>query len=244
MANYMMFSGLVALGKTPELDTGIGLFGSYNNEDDLYYVDSQHNFVIDTPNYASNSSIGGSVDIDGELCGSMPVNVGGTSNTQNLGFAMDVGGDTGGGPVTFPSSSQCIWLGAVDPQAYALSGGDFDSTDWANNFGDVGSQFNLAAASKKPGRPKQNADYYNFYTVSKSNLVAAGQNGRRIHWDVAVGTLGEFSLKMRDTIGRMGLNHFGLPTTSTSDELAAGCWLACGHGILLNGELAFATKQP
>ena len=95
MANYMMFSGLVAVGETPELNSGIGLFGSYNNEDDQYYVNSLHNFVIDTPNFASNSSIGGSVDINGELCGSMPVNVGGASNTQDLGFAMDVGGDTG-----------------------------------------------------------------------------------------------------------------------------------------------------
>jgi len=244
MANYMVFGGLVGDSEEPEIDSGIGLFGSYNNVDDLYYTTPEHNFVIDTPNYSSNNSIGGNQAIDSELCGSMPENVGSTYNTQHLGFAMNVGGDTESGPVTFPVAAANIWLGAVWLEEYADQDGNFSSTDWANNFGDVGAQFDLVNGSKKPGRPAQDPDWYNFYTVSKTPMIAAGKNGSRMHWDVQIGTLGAFSLKMRNIIGRQGITQFGLPTTSTSDELAAGCWLACGHGILLDGELAFATKQP
>ena len=77
---YHIFSGLYVDTGDFQTNTGIGLWSNFNDASGLYTVNQELHFVIDTPNYANNSSIGGGLQIDNEMAGSAPIQAG--TNTQ------------------------------------------------------------------------------------------------------------------------------------------------------------------
>ena len=238
---YHIFSGLYTDGADFQTGTGIGLWCNFNDNSGLYTVDQEQNFVIDTPNFLNNSSIGGSLNIDNEMCGSAPIQAGTNSQFQ---------GPADGLPTTFPVGKSRFAIGAVDLDEYVSQGGTLSPSDWSNNFAQIGFRGNAnpLTVSKLPGQVIPSTDHYNVIVAGNEPLgLNTNDAGGRVHWDVATGTLGQFVSKILGIkIGEVGgAGSIGTVVPSTSDELAAGVLLLSGYGILKNDALAFATEpQP
>tara|TARA_R110000803_G_scaffold14714_12_gene40949 strand:+ start:1014 stop:1736 length:723 start_codon:yes stop_codon:yes gene_type:complete len=238
---YQIFSGLYLDGNTFATDMGIGLWCNFNDASGLYTTDQELHFVIDTPNFLNNSSIGGGLNIDNEMCGSAPIQAG--TNTQ-------IQGPANGLPVNFPVGKGRFAIGAVDLPFYTDQGGDLGPVDWLDNFRSIGYRGNGSGAtvSKLPGQVVPSTDYYNVIVAANTQLgVGSGDEGGRVHWNVNIGTLGQFTSKILGIkIGEVGgAGSIGTVIPSTPDELAAGVLLLSGYGILKNDNLAFANvPQP
>jgi len=234
---YHIFSGLYVDTGDFQTNTGIGLWSNFNDASGLYTVNQELHFVIDTPNYANNSSIGGGLQIDNEMAGSAPIQAG--TNTQFQ-------GPCNGFPSNFPIGKSRFALGCVDLPEYVDQGGNLGSVDWAENFAQVGfrGNGNPSTVSKLPGQVIPSTDNYNVIVPANEFLgVNTNDAGGRVHWDVAVGTLGQFVGKILGIkIGEVGgAGSIGTVIQSTPDELAAGVMLLSGYGILKNDTLAFST---
>lgn len=238
---YHIFSGLYVDGEDFQVDTGIGLWCNFDDPSGLYTVNQELHFVIDTPNYLNNTSIGGGLTIDNEMCGSAPVQTG--TNTQ-------IQGPCNGFPINFPVAKSRFALGCVDLDEYVSQGGNLGAVDWNSNFAQIGWRGNgsTVTVSKLPGQVIPSADYYNVIVPANEFLgVNSNDAGGRVHWDVAEGTLGLFVSKILGIkIGEVGgAGSIGTVIPSTPDELAAGVMLLSGYGILKNDALAFSTApQP
>ena len=234
---YHIFSGLYLNSGTFESSKGIGLWCNYNSTSNLYTTDPLLSFVIDTPTYPQ---IPGGINLDGELCGSAPITV---ANGQDFGPANGL-------PTfaTFPLNKDRFALGAVDLPEYVSTGGTLSPTDWNDNFAQIGFRGNGSntTVSKLPGQVTPSTDFYNVIVAANEPLgVTTADSGGRVHWDVAVGTLGQFVSKILGVkIGRVPGPSLGTVNASTPDELAAGIMLISGYGILKNDALAFATQPP
>ena len=236
---YHIFSGLYIDGGIFQNGTGIGLWCNYDNTTDDYSVTSLLSNVIDTPNYSNNSSIGGGLLLNNELCGSAPIQVSGQNN-KDTGPAQGVADGQPGG--NFPSGKTRFAIGVVDLPEYVSVGGNLSPTQWNEAFTDIGyrGDGSNSTRSKLPGQVTPSADFYNVVVAANTMLGSTDNNsGGRIHWDVAIGTLGQFLLKIKPKIGTISGPGFGTVTPSTPDELAAGLLLVSGYGILRNDTLAF-----
>lgn len=244
MADFMIFSGLCN-ATSPQFQTnvGIGLWCFYNDVDGVYQDFPEMMFQINTPNYADNSSLtGGALDLNGQKCGTAPIQYAGVNN-QMQGPAMNIS-NVGG---NFPTGKGAYALGAVDMDVYEGEYPDnpLSTSNWATKFNSVGyrGDGSNTTNSKSPGMVIKDPDTYNVIVGANTDLGVQSQNtGGRVHWDVGVGNLGQFVSKILGIkIGEVGGSAGGVILSSTPDELAAGCMLLAGYGILLNGSLAFAT---
>ena len=235
---YHIFSGLYVDGGNFQSGTGIGLWCNYNSSaaGNAYTTSTDLSFVISTPNFTSNSSIGGGLALNGELCGSAPQQIG--ANSQFAGPADGVGTTPGGiGTTTFPNGKGRFALGAVDLPEYESSGGTLSSADWLDNFRNVGFRGNgrTLTRSEFAGLVIPSTDHYNVIVAANIDLgvlLSSGDSGGRVHWDVAVGTLGQFFSKLLPKIGKISGPGFGTINSTTPDELTAGIILVSGYGIL------------
>tara|TARA_B110000240_G_scaffold159341_1_gene177717 strand:- start:752 stop:1480 length:729 start_codon:yes stop_codon:yes gene_type:complete len=236
---YHIFSGLYTDGGTFQNGTGIGLWCNYDNAANDYTTNSLTSFVISTPNFPDNTSIGGGLTLNGELCGSAPIQYTGV-NSQFAGPADGVG------TTPFPNGKSRFALGAVDLPEYTSNGGTLGPSDWDDYFRNVGFRGNgsTLTVSKLPGQVIPSTDHYNVIVAANTDLGSTqGDSGGRVHWDVAVGTLGQFVSKMLgQKLGRVNGPSLGTVTSATPDELAAGIMLLSGYGILKNDALAFASQ--
>jgi len=231
-----IFSGLLEDGEDMNTESGIGIWCRFNDSSGNYETDGELSYLIDTPNYSNNGSIGGLLDLNNQQCGSAPIQS--ASNTQ-------IQGPCNGGPTNFPVNLSRFSLGAVNLATYISAGiYAFDATGWENASAGVGYRGggNPLTKSKLPGQCIASTDFYNVIVPSNTDLgVAVGDSLGRVHWDVATGTLGQFVTKILGIkIGKIGGAGIGIMSPGMADELAAGLMLVSGYGILLNDELAFA----
>ena len=245
---FRAICGLADTDSNPEKTNGVMSWCRYNNDGDNYQVDAAYSLVISTPNFANAGAIGGNaLNLNNQFCGSAQVqyaNSGG-ANAQEFGPFKGLGGVSN---PTLPAGKKIAGLYSIDIEKYQTTGQNYQTPDWTTNTGNIGFQYNGSGQSKTPGTFVNDPDTYNVIMPSTAYVMEtpAASTGRRLHWDVATGELGTFINKMyQRAIGRVGIPFGGLPQPGTSDELAAGWWLATGYGLLLNGQLAFAKKdQP
>tara|TARA_R110000751_G_scaffold11771_7_gene40958 strand:+ start:3103 stop:3831 length:729 start_codon:yes stop_codon:yes gene_type:complete len=238
--NWHIYSGLTKDTGTFAPDIGIFWWCNFDSTTQNYNTDLQYSLVVDTPNYHTTSTISGTINIDGELCGSMPAQ---SSNTKLQGPCWGVGASV------FPTGKSKFVLGCVSLDTYITEGQIFEETEWGENSAGVGwpADGSDIRKSKMPGCVLPSSDHYNVIVPSNTQLgVAQSDTGRRVHWDVATGTLGQFVTKMlvqgQGKLGRIGGSGLGTLSPTMSDELSAGILLCAGYGVLYNDTLAFSTE--
>lgn len=246
-----IFSGMN--NNEPNFTTNIGIkcWCVYSVLTDTYVQDVARSLVIDTPNATSGQGAT-AVATNGQLCGSGPALQeagGGPANSRNFGPAKNLGNAQ-----NFVNDPAYYLLGQVNVDDYMTQGPDLREGFTGNNFatvmGDGLYQFDMAGAGAHaltPGNVVSNDDIYNVIMPSDIRVGAAtNETGRRVHYNVAVGSLNSLCLKLQGqtNFGRNSVNFGGLIGTggSWNDELTATVWLSNGYGLMRNGNLEFATE--
>tara|TARA_R100000951_G_C2596225_1_gene166730 strand:- start:124 stop:882 length:759 start_codon:yes stop_codon:yes gene_type:complete len=246
-----IFSGMN--NNEPNFTTNIGIkcWSVYSALMDTYVQDIARSLVINTPNATSGQGPT-PVATNGQLCGSGPALQeagGGPANGRNFGPAKNVGNQQ-----AFIDDPAYYLLGQVNIDDYMTQGPDgqegFAGNNFATAMGDGLYQYNMAGGGSHaltPGNVISDPDLYNVIMPSYIRLGASlNETGRRIHYNVAVGSLNSLCLKLQSQtgFGRVSVNYGGLIGTggSWNDELTATVWLSNGYGLLKNGDLAFATE--
>jgi hypothetical protein len=246
-----IFSGLNKDELNFTTNIGIKCWSVYSTLTDSYVQDIARSLVIDTPN-ATSGQAASAVATNGQLCGSGPAlqeAAGGPANNRSQGPAKNIGNQQ-----AFINDPAYYLLGQVNVDDYMTQGPDGKAGFEANNFssaiGDGLYQYDMTAGGSQaltPGNVISDPDLYNVIIPSYIRLGASlNETGRRIHYNVAVGSLNSLCLKLQQqtSFGKISVLYGGLIGTggSWNDELTATVWLSNGYGLLKNGGLAFATE--
>jgi len=238
-----IFSGISSANFTANI--GIFSWSIYDIANDNYLNDSTRALTIDTPNFSTGQNAGSAVNTNGELCGSGPFlqeQAGGPANTRNFGPWKYVGG--GGSLATAPGRFGQLGCVKIDDYYTENANGTagFDGLNFVQNFGDGLWQYDLQKPARTPGNVIVSSDLYSVIMPSAENMGGNNiETGRRVHWDVAVGSLNGLIMKLQAReIGRISVNYGGIIGSGWGDEQTATVWLSNGYGLMKEGSPAFA----